>query len=146
MILLYFDRAGLLDQLLTLPRLGLTSSVRRELRRWEALSEAVEGAIAGGALSLCDLDPSNEEEQTLYFLYRERDGFGDGEATSMAVAYCRGFTFVTHDLVPAAKIKRLGVKVLDWHDLLAELTDSEAITRAEHGKALRQIQGMMRGR
>ena len=106
-ILRYFERAGLLDHLLALPRIGLTSSVRRELARWRGLRERVDYALESGALVLCDMDPADEQEGTLYFLYRERDGFGDGEATSMAVACRRGLTFVTHDLVPAAKIRRL---------------------------------------
>jgi hypothetical protein len=146
MILVYFDRAGLARQLLALPKIGVTSSVRRELRTWPSLSKAVDSALVSGALSLCNLDPGNEEECTLYFFYRDRDGFGDGEATSMALAYCRGLTFVTHDLASAAKIRRLGIKVLDWQDLAAELAGTGAISSERHERALREIQRMMRGR
>jgi len=146
MILRYFERAGLLDVLLGLPDLAITTSVRRELRRWDVLSARVDTAVQNQELAVYDVDPGNETEGTLYFFYRERDGFGDGEATSMAVAHNRGFGFVSHDLAAAAKIRELGVNVLDWPDLLAELRDAGGVTPSQYAEAAHRIRGMLRGR
>ena len=146
MILRYFERAGLLDVLLGLPDLAITTSVRRELRRWDVLSARVDTAVQNQELAVYDVDPGNETEGTLYFFYRERDGFGDGEATSMAVAHNRGFGFVSHDLAAAAKIRELGVNVLDWPDLLAELRDAGGVTPSQYAEAVHRIRGMLRGR
>lgn len=146
MIFVYFGRAGLLEALLGLPDLAVTSSVRRELRRWDALSARVEQALTDKSLGVCDVDPADATETTLYYLYRERDGFGDGEATSMAVAHNQGHAFVSHDLEAAARIRGLGVQVLDWPDLLAELCQAGRITPCQQDEAQRYIQGLMKGR
>jgi len=146
MILRYFERVGLLGPLLALPNLAVTTSVRRELKRWDALSARVDAAVQHNELAVHDVAPDNQTEATLYFFYRERDGFGDGEATSMAVACNRGFAFVSHDLAAAAKMRGLGVNVLDWQDLLAELRDSGAISPSQHAQALREVRGLLRGR
>jgi len=146
MILRYFERAGLLDVLLGLPDLAITTSVRRELRRWDVLSARVDAAVQNHELAVYDVDPGDETEGTLYFFYRERDGFGDGEATSMAVAHNRGFGFVSHDLAAAAKIRGSGINVLDWPDLLAELRDAGALTLTQHAAALREIRRMLKRR
>jgi hypothetical protein len=146
MIFVYFWRAGLLEALLALDRLGVTSSVRRELRRWPEIFARIEESLESHSLALEDVDPGNSTEGTLYFLYRDRDGFGDGEATSMAVAHSRGFRFVSHDLKAVSAIRALGVDVLDWPDVLSELLRLRIITAAQHAVGLRQIRGFMRGR
>src|SRR5574340_1099768 len=121
MIFRYFDKVGLLGALLGLPQLAITSAVRRELRRWPDVLARVEAALASGQVVVADMDPYDSVGRTLYQLFRDRDGFGDGEATSMVVAKAHGFTFISHDLEAVRKIGRLGVNVLDWHDLLKEL-------------------------
>ena len=146
MIFVYFDRVGLLEHLLALPELAVTSSVVREVRRWQRAGARVGEAIANGDLALLDVDLGSETEPMLYFLYRDRDGFGDGEAASMAVAHGRGFSFVSHDLEAAHKMLSLGIRVLDWPDMLAELEASGRISQTARQSALRRISGMMKGR
>ena len=80
MIFVYYRRAGLLGPLLALSELGLTTPVRRELRRWPEVSELVEEALRTGRLALLDMDPSDEVQRTAYILFRDVDGLGDGES------------------------------------------------------------------
>ena len=144
MILIYFSKVGLLGALLQLTDLGVTTSVRNELRPSSAVREAVDAGVAEGALALCDVDPESRTERTLYVMYRDGDGFhglGEGEATSMAVCNARGFTFVSHDKTARKRALSAGTKLSDWPDLLAELNDTGLITaqqRADAEKAIRR--------
>jgi len=146
MIFVYFHRAGLLEAMLQLPEIGITTSVRRELRRWPKASEQVENALLNGRLALCDMDPSDETERSLYVLYRDRDGLGDGEAASMAVARTRGYALVSHDMKARSGAVAAGTKVLDWPDLLTELYSGRLIDDGQRNTAERAISGLMRGR
>ena len=144
MILIYFDKVGLLDALLQLPDLGITTSVRKELRT-PSTRDGAEAAIADGSLALCDIDPGSQTEQMLYVMYRDGDGLhglGEGEATSMSVAYARGFTFVSHDRTARERAMSASIKLLDWPDLLAELNDAGIISaqrRVEAERAIRRL-------
>ncbi len=147
MILIYFSKAGLLDALLQLPDLAVTTSVRNELRPSSTAREAVEPAIADGLLALCDIDPENGVERTLYIMYRDGDGLhglGDGEATSMSVACARGLTFVSHDRKARERAASAGIKLLDWPDLLAELNDAGVITAKQGRSAERTIRSLLK--
>ena len=147
MILIYFSKVGLLDALLQLPNLAVTTSVRNELRPSSTAREAVEAAIADGLLALCDIDPENGVERTLYIMYRDGDGFhglGEGEATSLSVACARGLTFVSHDRKARERAVSAGTKLLDWPDLLAELNDAGGITAKQRRGAERAIRSLLK--
>ena len=148
MLFRYFHDLGLLDEMLQLPGLGITTAVlTHEIsRKWQGkmpdLVQRVEKALAEGSLQLCD--PASSEERALYSKYWDIEGFGEGESASMAVAFSRGYTFVSYDSDAVARIGRLGVKVEDWSHLLAELRDRGIITAAEHDRALRELRRMLR--
>ena len=147
MILIYFSKVDLLEALLRLPDLAVTTSVRNELRRPSPLRDAVEAALADGLLGLCDVDPEDGTERTLYIMYRDGDGFsglGEGEATSMSVACARGFTFVSHDRKARETAVSAGIKLLDWDDLLAELSDQGLITAKRHESAKQAIRRLLK--
>lgn len=147
MILIYFSKVDLLEALLQLPDLAVTTSVRNELRRSSPAREAVEAAIADGLLALCDIDPENGTERTLYIMYRDGDGFdglGEGEATSMSVACARGLTFVSHDRKARERAASGGIRLLDWPDLLAELNDAGVITARQRRQAEQAIRSLLR--
>ncbi len=141
MILIYFAKVGLLEALLQLPDLAITSSVRREVRSSPA-KEIMEAGLASGALSLCDIDPMNAIEQTLYRMYRDGDGFhglGEGEATCLSLAHARGFTFVSHDRKARGRAGSAGMRPLDSRDLLTELNDTGIISPQQRKDGERAI-------
>lgn len=146
MIFVYYQRAGLLGSLLLLSALGITTPVRRELRRWPEVSEQVEGGLLSRAITLLDMDPADEAQRTLYVLFRDGDGLGDGEAASMTVARTQNHSFVSHDMRARSRAANAGIKVLDWPDLLSELRVSGIINDAQRRAAERTISGLMRGR
>ena len=147
MILIYFSKVGLLDALLHLPGLAVTTSVRNELLPSSTAREGVEAAIGDGLLALCDIDPENGVERTLYIMYRDGDGvhgLGEGEATSMAVACARGLTFVSHDRLARERSVSGGIKLLDWPELLTELNDAGLITAKQRRDAERAIRRLLK--
>jgi predicted nucleic acid-binding protein len=146
MIFVYYRRAGLLGSLLSLPELGLTTPVRRELRRWPEVSAQVEPALRTGRLALLDMDPSDEVQRTAYVLFRDGDGLGDGESATMTVARAHGCAFVSHDTHARSRAANAGIRVLDWPDLLAEMRETGIIDEAQRRSAKRAISGLMRGR
>jgi predicted nucleic acid-binding protein len=143
MILIYFGKVGLLEALLQRPDLAITTSVRREVRS-SPTKEIVEAALANGALALCDIDPGTTVEPTLYVMYRDGDGLGEGEATCMALAHARGFTFVSHDGRARGKAAAAGIKLLDWPDLLAELNDSGVVSSQQCRQGERAIRRLLK--
>jgi predicted nucleic acid-binding protein len=147
MIPVYFSKAGLLDALLQLPDLAVTTSVQNEPHGWPEASQAVEAAVAAGSLSVCDIDPMSQTERMLYTMYRDGDGvlgLGEGEATSMALAHSRGFTFVTHDRDARKRATSAGMRLLDWRDLLTELNDSGVLTAEQRKSAERGIRSLLK--
>jgi len=147
MIFRYFHAVGLLGEMLRLAKIAITTAVRREIKRkWADIAETVEQALADERIALCDFDPNSGPESVLYFKYWHVEGFGEGEAASMAVAFARGYTFVSHDLEAAEKMRGLGVNVMDWQDLVEELRGGGLISVAQSEEAKRKIQAMMRGR
>lgn len=147
MIFRYFHAVGLLGEMLRLPKIAITTAVRREInRKWADVTQTVEQALCDGRIALCDFDPNRGPECVLYFKYWHVEGFGEGEAASMAVAFARSYAFVSHDLEAAEKMRGLGVNVMDWQDLVEELRGGGLISVAQSEEAKRKIQAMMKGR
>jgi hypothetical protein len=139
MIFVYFGEEYLLDELVELPNLALTSSVLRELRSWSAIHNRVQEALGSGHLRLCDFDPSDTVEATRFAIYSGSYRLGEGEATSMAVASARGFTFVSHDREAILKTGMAGVRVSDWPELLEEMATTGVVSSGRAAAATARI-------
>ena len=110
------------------------------------LVKLVEKAVETGSLEIHNVDPDCEQETFLYSDYWNNGGFGDGESASMAVAYCRGYVFVSHDLDALARMRSLGIRVADWPEILAEIAGRGLATAEQVAQAEQRIRGLLRGR
>lgn len=142
-IWIYFGDTDAIEELLKLDDLALTTSVRQELAPESKAREAVESAIAAGDIAVVDIEPMSAEG-TSFQLFYQRDGFGTGEATSMAISFARRWPFYSHDLEAVHKAESLGVDARPWTDLVDELLNRKLISRKRAEQVRRRIEALMR--